>query len=118
MIRVYPLPQMCLIISNVVSFVQDGICRFKMSEVGATCSGYVNIASDDEQALKNASATIGPISVAIDAAHASFQRYKSGVYSEPLCSSTQLDHGVLVVGYGNYEGLDYWLVKNRYDDTY
>ncbi|XP_072546261.1 procathepsin L-like isoform X1 [Salminus brasiliensis] len=92
----------------------DGDCRFKSDSVGATCTGYVDITSGDEKALQEAVATIGPISVAIDAGHSSFQLYESGIYNEPDCSSSDLDHGVLAVGYGTDNGQDYWLVKNSW----
>uniref|UniRef100_W5K2I6 Cathepsin L.1 n=1 Tax=Astyanax mexicanus TaxID=7994 RepID=W5K2I6_ASTMX len=92
----------------------DGDCRFKPDSVGATCTGFVDITSGDEKALQEAVATIGPISVAIDAGHSSFQLYESGIYNEPDCSSSDLDHGVLAVGYGTDSGKDYWLVKNSW----
>ena len=49
-----------------------------------------------EPALKKAVATVGPVSVAIDASHESFQFYSHGVYDEPDCDPEGLDHGVLV----------------------
>merc|ERR1711976_29389 len=93
-------------------------CHFKTRNVGATDKGAVDLPAGDEHALKEAVATVGPISIAIDASHESFQLYASGVYDEPECSSTALDHGVLVAGYGTEEGSDYWLVKNSWGPTW
>lgn len=97
---------------------KDGRCRFKKGSVGATDTGYVDIPSGDEDALMKAIATVGPISVAIDASHNSFQLYESGIYYEPECSSEELDHGVLAVGYGTENGKDYWLVKNSWGTSW
>ena len=93
--------------------MKDDDCHFKQTDVVATDSGFTDIPEGNENALKDAVASVGPISVAIDASHFSFQFYHKGVYDERSCSSTQLDHGVLAVGYGTESGKDYWLVKNR-----
>jgi len=94
-------------------------CGFKRSTVGAEDTGYVDLKEGDEDALKVAVATQGPISVAIDAGHRSFQMYKSGVYNEKECSSENLDHGVLVVGYGtDPDHGDYWIVKNSWGTSW
>jgi len=91
-------------------------CHFKRSDVGETDKGFVDVPAGSERALKKAVATVGPVSVAIDASHTSFQFYSHGVYDEPECDPEGLDHGVLVVGYGSEDGQDYWLVKNSWSE--
>jgi len=95
-----------------------GWCHFDRSEVVAQDAGTVDIQQGSEEDLQAALSEVGPVAVAIDASHSSFQRYDSGVYYEPWCknSPSGLDHAVLAVGYGNEDGQDYWLVKNSWGD--
>nr|KAI8751873.1 cathepsin L1-like [Biomphalaria glabrata] len=95
----------------------DNTCRFNSATVGATCTGYVNVAQS-ETALKAAVANVGPISVAIDASRLTFQFYKSGIYFDSGCSSSRLNHGVLAVGYGAIGKKNYWLVKNSWGTSW
>lgn len=76
---------------------------------------YVDIKAQSEADLQDALATVGPIAVAIDASHTSFQFYSSGVYSEKDCSSTNLDFSLLAVGYDTTtDNQDYYILKNQW----
>ncbi len=94
-------------------------CRFNPSNVGATMSSFVDIPIN-EMALTEACEKVGPISVAIDAGWITFRYYKSGIYYEPRCYTTRLDHGVLVVGYGTNQttGEEFYWVKNSWGTTW
>lgn len=97
----------------------NNACAYKSRNSGATVRGFVVIPEADEHKLKEAIATVGPISVAIDASNPSFQHYSSGVYSDSNCSADNIDHGVLAVGYGTDEdGQDYYIVKNSWGTTW
>ncbi|XP_046663096.1 LOW QUALITY PROTEIN: uncharacterized protein LOC124355994 [Homalodisca vitripennis] len=100
---------------------KNGTCRYNPKNKGATDNGYVEITSGSEKALQKAVATIGPISVAIDASHISFTHYKSGIIDFQECTKIPtalliyIGHAVLAIGYGSTKkGGDYWLVKNSY----
>jgi C1A family cysteine protease len=79
--------------------------------VAATLSGYKDVAVNSEVALMTAIA-LTPVSVAVEADQSVFQFYTGGVM-DSACG-TQLDHGVLAVGYGTLGGKDYYLVKNSW----
>merc|ERR1711973_940186 len=99
---------------------REWICRFKQEKVVAQVSGHHNLPEKDEEALKQAVGSVGPVSVAIDASCRGFRSYRRGVYSHEGCraKSGDLNHAVLAVGYGQEGGEEYWLVKNSWGTRY
>jgi len=78
-------------------------------------TGYTDVTADSPTALENA-VSEGCVSVAIEADQTAFQHYSSGVLTGTC--GTNLDHGVLVVGYGTSGSQDYWKVKNSWGKTW
>jgi len=97
----------------------NGTCKYNSANSVGYNGGFQSVLAGSEPSLQQAVALIGPISVGIDAGQPSFQLYRSGVYSSPKCSSVNLDHAVLAVGYGTTQaGQDYWLLKNSWGTTW
>jgi len=89
-------------------------CSYSKTRGVGTVSAFTDVqhtATQMRAALGN-----GPVSVAIEADQMAFQSYTSGVITSGC--GTQLDHGVLAVGYGTLGGQDFFLVKNSWGPSW
>ena len=87
----------------------DSSCQYSSSKGVTNVSGYHDV-SRSSSAME-AAVNKQPVSIAVDAG--AFQTYSSGILKESECG-TQLDHGVLNVGYGD----GYWIVKNSWGSSW
>jgi KDEL-tailed cysteine endopeptidase len=93
-----------------------GSCQKSCSQVtGSKINKHVDITPNSDTSMMTALSQ-QPVSIAIEADQKDFQLYKSGVFTG-VCS-TNLDHGVLVVGYGADNGLDFYKVKNSWGSSW
>ncbi|CAK1590825.1 unnamed protein product [Parnassius mnemosyne] len=100
--------------------LQDGYCHVDNVTLVTTIKDWVDVTPNNEIALRLAIFKYGPVSVVIDASQKSFSFYSHGVYFEPNCKNKiyQMNHAVLVVGYGTFNGQRYWLVKNSWSNRW
>ena len=58
----------------------------------------------------------GPVTIAVDSTY--WRNYKRGIFEEADPSSYTLNHAVLIVGYGEENGIPYWTVRNSWGDQW
>ncbi|CAM4941161.1 unnamed protein product [Rotaria socialis] len=66
----------------------------------------------DETIIATALMNTGPLSVALDAEMLQF--YHKGIFNPVFCNPKNLDHAVLLVGWGKEGSKPYWIVKNSW----
>ena len=93
-----------------------GTCQTSCSAVkNSAVVSYTDVPIKSDSAMMQA-LTQQPVSVAIEADQKAFQLYKSGVFTGEC--GVNLDHGVLVVGFGSMSGSDYYRIKNSWGTTW
>jgi C1A family cysteine protease len=92
---------------------KNGTCEYNSSKVVFKITGYSDVTANSTSQL-NAALNKGPVSVAIEADQSVFQSYTGGIITSTSCG-TNLDHGVLAVG---YNGSSYIIVKNSWGATW
>jgi|EP00945_MAST-04E_sp_MAST-4E-sp1_P005677 cathepsin F len=104
-------------IDTEASYPYQGVgetCAATKGTVGATISNWTAISQDEKQIAAQLVAR-GPLSIGINAGPMQF--YGGGVSCpwKVLCNPKQLDHGVLIVGFGTDASKgDYWKIKNSW----
>jgi cysteine peptidase B len=88
-------------------------CQLHNKKVGATISGFQNV-EGNEDAMAAFVYSSGPLSIGVDAT--SWQTYTGGIMTN--CQSTQVDHGVLIVGFDDTNQPPYWIIKNSWGVTW
>lgn len=95
----------------------SGTCKQQTCSLITTSKviSYVDVQQNSDNAMMTA-LSLKPVAVAIEADQKAFQLYSSGVFTTTC--GTNLDHGVVLVGYGNMNGLDYYILRNSWGTSW
>ena len=98
-----------------------GSCKFNKSQIVASVSNFSVVSLDEDQIAANMVKN-GPLAVGINAVF--MQTYMKGVSCPYICSRN-LDHGVVLVGYGSagyapirFKEKPYWIIKNSWGESW
>lgn len=94
-------------------------CQYKESNNALSITAYSTIAPKNENLMKKVIATRGPLVCSVYASPDTFRLYQEGIYNDEECSKEEVNHAILVVGYGvDKDGNEFWTIKNSWDSDW
>jgi len=100
----------------------DGACTNSCTKVNGTDIPKPTYVKPRQNAMAlMAAVALNPVSVVMDSGTQDFQFYAQGIYDGDC--TTDYNHAVTIVGYGEVDGKEFWIVKNSWgtkwgDDGY
>ncbi|KAF5201531.1 Cysteine proteinase [Thalictrum thalictroides] len=100
---------------------KDGKCKFDKTKIAASVANFSIVSLNEDQIAANLVKN-GPLAVGINAAY--MQTYIKGVSCPYICSKHNIDHAILLVGYGSgyapirLKDKEYWVLKNSWGESW
>jgi C1A family cysteine protease len=93
----------------------DQTCKDNSSWTHYKATKY-GIISGGEDKMADALYEHGPLPVAINANPVQF--YTGGILDPSVCAASNLNHGVVIVGYGSENGTKFWKIRNSWGSSW
>lgn len=95
-------------LKSTIFHIKHNKCSYDRDLAIVNITSWAILPSKNENIMKAILNEVGPIAISINAALKTFQLYSEGIYDDKDCSSTTVNHAMLLIGYGE----DYWILKN------
>jgi len=97
-------------------FGVESSCNVPPASPKVQIGGFIQLTANNYEELMNAVAREGPIAVSVDAS--TWHAYDGGIFDGCNQVNPDINHAVVLVGYGEDNGQKYWTIRNSWSASW